>query len=628
MATHHWWNASVLAITLSLCVDTRAQSTKTIDDFFDGSALQEIHLTMLPGDWLSLKEHFELDTYYPCQMQWNEMIIKDAAVRSRGSGSRNPIKPGLGVDFSKYVPAQRFLGMKSFVMRNSADDPSMLHERLTMGMFQALGLPFLRAAHAKLYVNDAYEGLYLLVEAIDSRFLTSRFGESNGYLFEAKLTGFNWEYLGDNTDLYVPAPFEPKNHDSDPQAAWIVGMIRAINLSSDDEFAAAVSRYLDMDAFLAHLAVEQYLVEWDGILGELGANNYYFYRREADDRAIFLVWDKEVTFALVTSSIWRNTDKNVLARRALAVPEFRNRYLETVAQAAQVAGGPGGWLESEALRMATQIRQAALEDPNRVCAVQDRRDHCPESEFTAGLDRLIDFIRQRNQSLEAEGLAAAEVLRRLEPGAARNAASDVARLAPGELVRIHLPDKSRATASASAFPLPAELDGLSVRIGRVPAALLAVDTEGLLVQTPLEVICGAQTVEVIGPGAAGNAITVEVRPSAPGVFGAFHSDGTVIAPQQPARPGEWIVVYVTGLGRPRENLATGDAAPESPLVTLQGNLMARVGGLEAKVVWAGFTPGFAGIQQVNLEVPPDLKGPGKLELIMYGEVGQPYEIPL
>ena len=627
MATHRWWKASVLVITLALCINTRAQTTATIDDFFDGSAVQEIRLSMLPSDWLSLKEHFELDTYYPCQMQWKEMIIKDAAVRSRGTGSRNPIKPGLGVDFSKYVPAQRFLGMKSFVMRNSADDPSMLHERLTMGMFQALGLPFLRTAHAKLYVNDAFEGLYLLVEAIDTRFLNGRFGESNGYLFEAKLTGFNWEYLGDNPDLYVPAPFEPKNHESDPQAAWIVGMIRAINFSSDEEFAAAAGRYLDMDAFLAHLAVEQYLVEWDGILGELGANNYYFYRREADDRGIFLVWDKEVTFALVNASIWRNTDKNVLARRALEVPQFRNRYLETVAQAARVAGGRGGWLESEAQRMATQIHQAALEDPNRVCTVGERRDHCPESEFTKGVDQLIDFVRQRNQWLGLEGLADAAVLGRLEPGAARNAASGVARLAPGEIVRIQLPDGSRATASASAFPLPTELGGYSARIGGVPAALLAVETEGLLVQTPFEVICGPQTVEVTGPGAAGNAISVEVRPSSPGVFGAFHSDGTVITPQQPARPSEWIAVYATGLGRPRENLATGQAATESPPVTLEGNLTARVGGVEAKVIWAGFTPGFAGIQQVDLEVPPGLQGSGKLELILYGEVGQLYEIP-
>ena len=628
MATYLWWKTSVLAITLALCIDSRAQTTKTIDDFFDGSAVQEIRLTMLPGDWLSLKEHYEQDTFYPCEMQWKDMIIKDTAVRSRGSGSRNPIKPGLGVDFSKYLPAQRFLGMKSFVMRNSADDASMLHERLTMGMLQALGLPFLRTTHAKLYVNDIYEGLYLLVEAIDSRFLTSRFGESEGYLFEAKLTGFNWEYLGDNPDLYVPAPFEPKNHESDPQATWIVGMIRAINLSSDDEFSAVVSRYLDMDAFLAHLAVEQYLVEWDGLLGELGTNNFYFYRREADDRGIFLVWDKEMTFSLVTSSIWRNTDKNVLARRTLAVPQFRNRYLETVAQAAQVAGGPGGWLESEARAMATQIRQAVLEDPNRVCTIQDRRDHCPESEFTAGVDHLIDFVRQRNQWLNLEGVADATVPGRLEPGAARNVASGVARLAPGQLVRIHLPDQNRETASASVFPLPFDLGGFSVRIGGAPAALLGVDTEGLLVQTPFEVICGAQTVEVIGQSVAGNAITVEVRPNSIGVFGAFHSDGAVITPQQPARSGEWIVVYVTGLGRPRENLPTGAAAPESPLVTLKGNLTARVGGLEARIIWAGFTPGFAGVQQVNLEVPQDLEGPGKLELIMYGEVGQPYEIPL
>lgn len=157
---------------------------QTIDDLFDDSILQEIRIQMDAADWRTLHENYLANTWYPCTVEWREIRLEKVSIRSRGSGSRNPIKPALGLDFTRNDPAQRLLTLKSLILRNFAQDPSMVHERLTERMFARMGLPHSREAHTKVFLNDEYVGLYMLVEPIDKRFLASRFGEDTGFLYE------------------------------------------------------------------------------------------------------------------------------------------------------------------------------------------------------------------------------------------------------------------------------------------------------------------------------------------------------------------------------------------------------------------------------------------------------------
>ena len=64
------------------------------------------------------------------------------------------------MDFDRYTSDQKFLGLKSFVLRNNTQDASNMHERLSMLLFRRLGLPASREAHTKLYINNEYAGLY------------------------------------------------------------------------------------------------------------------------------------------------------------------------------------------------------------------------------------------------------------------------------------------------------------------------------------------------------------------------------------------------------------------------------------------------------------------------------------
>ena len=385
----------------------------SMDPFFDDSAVQEIRLTIHSSDWTLLKEKFLENIYYPCRFEWQGQAVQNVGIRSRGLGSRSSVKPGLRVDFDRFAPDQTFLGMKSFVLDNLVQDPSMLKERLAMAVFRRLGIPAPREAHARLFVNNEFVGVYAVVEAIDKGFLGRAFGadaaggvENDGYLYEYDYTReYRFEYLGANLDEY--RLFDPKTNESHAAAQiWgpVEDMIQAINELPDATFARDLAAFLDLGLFARHLAIESFLAENDGILGYAGLNNFYLYRFENTTRFQFLPWDKDNTFESRDFSIWRNVDTNVLARRALNVPDARNRFLDTLLEAAasvderptDAAGAPvegPGWLEREITRQYEQIRAAAYNDALKPF---------PNQEFDAAYGRLLDFARNRSAAVRAE----------------------------------------------------------------------------------------------------------------------------------------------------------------------------------------------------------------------------------
>ena len=394
-----------LVIVLALLCAARTASAQA-DEFFDDSTVHELRLTLNSKDWSALKQNFKENIYYPAALQAQGVTVSNVGIRSRGLGSRSGTKPGLRVDMDRYNANQTFLGLKSFVLDNLVQDPSMLRERLAMAFFRRLGLPAPREAHARLFVNGTYVGLYAIVETIDKGFLGRTFGEdghggteNDGYLFEYDYTReYRFENLGSNYDDYKI--FEPKTHENDAAAKiWgpIVDMVKAINDTPDAIFERELSTYLDLTKFVNHIAIESFLAEDDGILGYAGLNNFYFYRFEDSKRSQFLAWDKDNTFHSLDADIMKGVNENVLARRTLAQPQYRNRYFQQLIDAANSAMEPDGeaqgnsnnrpgWLEREVTRMSAQIRAAGLADNFKPFG---------NNEFQSSMNDLLIFARER-----------------------------------------------------------------------------------------------------------------------------------------------------------------------------------------------------------------------------------------
>ncbi len=587
---------------------------QTADQFLDDTVTQEIRMTMNPSDWQRLKANFRESTYYPIRFSWRSVTLDGVGARSAGSGSRNPVKPNFRVDFDRFEESQTFLGLKSVKIDGNAQDPTEIRERLTLAMFRRMGLPASRTTHARVFLNNEYLGLYGVTESVDKRFLQRNFNEDGGYLYEFNyVMPWHFEYLGSDPGKYSPDILEPKTHEKDPDPRPIEAFVRTVNQAPDGGFETALAEYLDARQFLTHLATEQFMAEVDGFLGDLGMANMYWYRFQGKNLFRFIVWDKDNTFSSGTRDPLRNTGENVLARRLLAIPALRSFFLSELVRAATLAEGPGGWLDQEIDRVAGLVRQPLLDDPNKQCPVADFQPGtalrpCTNADFEAGIQRLHDFARARADFVYNAALAAGYLppatAPRLSEGGAVNAAGSTPGLAAGGLASVYGQNLSSQTVSAASLPLPTVLGGLTITINGRPAPLLFVSPGQVNLQVPWETETGSAALIGSSGGVAGNSIRADVRAAAPGIFVPVRADGSLITADRPAAAGDVLIIYATGLGAVTQRIVTGAPAPADPLAGVTGSVTVRFGSVAAtEVFFAGLTPGFVGLYQINVRVP-------------------------
>lgn len=349
------------AAVAALPARVRAQTT---DDLLSGAALQTLQVTMHARDWESLRAHFTSNDYYPADVAWNGLRVRNVGIRSRGLGSRSGVKPGLELDFARYNSRGRFLGLPSLVLDNLTTDPSMIRERVAMAFLRRMGVAAPREAHAQLFVNGELVGVYGLVEPIDPSFVQRALGDSSGLLFEYHwLQPFYATYPGDNLDLYQPM-FESRS----PQLTStfelydpIRELFRAINGASADAFRDDVGTRLDFESTLRLIACEAFLAEWDGVLGYAGMNNFYLYRDATSGQMRLFPWDADHALYAPEYPLLAGASENVLMRRVLDDPALRARFLSLTTQAVQSATAEN-WLAEEIAFESRQLRDAAFAD--------------------------------------------------------------------------------------------------------------------------------------------------------------------------------------------------------------------------------------------------------------------------
>ncbi len=205
---------------------------------FDEGRLHEARLDLDRDAWQALRDNYLDNQYYAANLTIDGVSVQQVGIRSRGEGSRSEEKPGLKVEFDKYVPAQEYYGYKSLVIDNLVQDASMLREHLSFVVFEAMGIASPRNAFARLTVNGEYWGLYALVEPVSKPFLEARFGEKSGTLYDYEwIFPYDFSWRGEDASAYVPLPFQPETNESKADVAdGLVAFIQTVNETPDATF--------------------------------------------------------------------------------------------------------------------------------------------------------------------------------------------------------------------------------------------------------------------------------------------------------------------------------------------------------------------------------------------------------
>ena len=224
-----------------------------------------------------------------------------------------------------------------------------------------------------------------------------------------------------------------------------------------------------------------------------------------------------------------------------------------------------------------------------------------------------------------------DTIRQLTPAtpaitAVTNAASYQAQVSPGALATVFGTGLSNATYTANA-PYPTSLggaglggEGVSVSVNGQAAPVFFVSPTQINFQVPWGTAVGTANVTVSVAGGASKAFSVPVITAGPGLFVSGGSaiaqngaDYSLNGPGHPAAPGSTIVAYLTGSGPVSPAVEDGIAAPLDSLVYATAPRSAAVGSAGAAVSFAGLAPGWIGLTQVNVVVPPGL-APGTYPL--------------
>ena len=210
-----------------------------------------------------------------------------------------------------------------------------------------------------------------------------------------------------------------------------------------------------------------------------------------------------------------------------------------------------------------------------------------------------------------------------------NAASFEPGISPGGLATIFGQDLTSVSGTivANTNPLPTELGGVSVMVNGILAPLFSIafvdGQDQISFQVPYEapVGQGAAEIQVFDGGVQTADFFGDSFTEDPGIFvynGSFavavnSIDGTLVGPDNPATPGEIVVLYTTGLGPLSLALRDGFGAPSSPLAYTVDPVNVIVDNETCTVLFSGLAPGFVGLYQVNFRLPTDLPA-GNLDL--------------
>lgn len=166
--------------------------------------------------------------------------------------------------------------------------------------------------------------------------------------------------------------------------------------------------------------------------------------------------------------------------------------------------------------------------------------------------------------------------------------------------------------------------GVRVFIGSIAAQLYYVSPTQINFLIPCIFKPGETDLQITLDGHAGPSIPIKLLEVAPALFQldettviATRPDGSLIDKDAPAHAGEVIVLYGTGLGPTEPEAVYGvlptRAAPMKRIAEFQVFLNDVV--VEAsRILYAGVTPGYAGLYQVNLWLPDKLDANPRIRL--------------
>ena len=211
-------------------------------------------------------------------------------------------------------------------------------------------------------------------------------------------------------------------------------------------------------------------------------------------------------------------------------------------------------------------------------------------------------------------------------------------VAPGAIVAVF---GTGFTAGAETFStlfgtddrLVSDLVGARATVNGLPAPIFYATSGQMGIQIPTEVAGATATIQITTAGQASASRSIAIDTAAPGIFttnSQGSGQGVIVNAQtgvlaaaagsvpggttQPARPGEDITIFATGLGQTTPAVPTG--ARPSGLTRTAVTPTVTIDGQPAEVTYSGLSACCVGLNQINVKVPAAARAGNSVPVVL------------
>ncbi len=198
--------------------------------------------------------------------------------------------------------------------------------------------------------------------------------------------------------------------------------------------------------------------------------------------------------------------------------------------------------------------------------------------------------------------------------------------------RLSYEEKGLVPSDAAGGVLPIVLPGTGVHVlvGGYPAHLFYVSATQVNFLVPSTLRPTTVDVQVVRNGVAGPAVPMKLREAAPALFMldplfviASHLDFALVTSDAPARPGDWVILWATGLGESNPPAAYGVIPTKAAWIVRQSEFRVLLNGAPVppeRIAYVGLAPLCAGLYQINVLLPSDAGPDPEIQIAVGAEI--------
>ncbi len=262
-----------LFLTIGVIAETWAQYEG--DELFDESYIHEIRIVAS----ISLENLFsnfldELNatdfSYAMVSVTIDGTELDSIGVRVKGGLTAFNSKKPLKLDFNEFVQGRKYDGLKKINLHQGGMEQSFMREALAYGLMRNAGLKTVRTSYTKVFFNNAYQGIYTIIEQVDDDFVKNHFASDKGTLYKTRGAELEVKFSEDNSLTYEE-------------------LVSAVNLISNSDLHKELPIYVNVDQILRMYALEVFLNNVDGLLTVNG--NFYIYYEPISKTYSYIPWD-------------------------------------------------------------------------------------------------------------------------------------------------------------------------------------------------------------------------------------------------------------------------------------------------------------------------------------------------